>query len=97
MDAAEAAANDALSSMQAHDWQEAVKGMRLAIDTCGDCSDKADLHKSLGLIYCHAGDLVNGERELRFAASSKNDADIQRALTLIARARSQQSEAGQTR
>lgn len=89
LDEAELKANNAIAAMQAHDWPEALKGMREAIQICGDCSAKASLHKSLGLTYCHAGDLDNGEKELRYAASLKpNDSDVERALAMIAHARS---------
>lgn len=92
LDAAELTANDAISSMQAHDWPQAVKGMKEAIRICGGCAAKASLHKSLGLAYCQAGDLANGERELRFSESVKaGDPDVQRALALIAQAKGSRS------
>lgn len=88
LDEAELTANNAISFMQAHDWPKALEGMKEAIQICGDCAAKASLHKSLGLAYCHSGDLDNGEKELRYVESLKaGDPDVQRALALIARAR----------
>ena len=45
---------------------------------------RGDLLKSLGLVYCNAGDLKNGETRLRQALKlMPRDADIQKSLTVI--------------
>ena len=81
---AELIANDAISLVEAHDWPTALKG---ALQACGECAAKASLHKPLGLTCCHSGDLVNGERDLRYSEWLKaGDPDVQRALELIRRA-----------
>jgi len=80
--------NFALTAAAARDWAQAVAQLKEAIDVCGDCRSKADLHKNLGLIYCRSGDLVNGEKELRLAAKMKPaDPDISTSLELIAQIR----------
>ena len=97
IDRATSLENDAVASMQAHEWPEAIRQLKEAIEVCGDCAVKADLHKNLGLIDCQAGDIDNGEKELLFAKASKPlDPDIARALTLIAQVRGQRA-AGKAR
>ena len=92
VDQAGTLANDALAASLAHDWPEAVRQLKQAIQVCGDCVMKADLHKSLGLVECQTGDIDNGEKDLRLARASKPaDPDIERALTLVATARAQRA------
>jgi tetratricopeptide (TPR) repeat protein len=80
--------NDALAAGAAHDWPEAIRQFQKAIEVCGDCAIKADLHKKLGLTDCQMGDIDNGEKELRLAQALKPaDPDIERALGRIALAR----------
>jgi tetratricopeptide (TPR) repeat protein len=84
--------NDALAASAAHEWPEAIRQLQQAIEVCGDCVMRADLHKNLGLIDCQMGDIDGGEKELRLAQASKpGDPDIERALTLIALARAQRA------
>ena len=84
--------NDALAAGTAHDWPEAISRFRKAIEVCGDCSIKADLHKKLGLTDCQMGDIDNGEKELRLAQALKpGDPDVKRALEKIAAARSKRA------
>ncbi len=84
-DAAELAANRAIASMQAHDWPAAFNGFNDAIQICGECSDRASLHKALGLAYCQAGDLIRGQAELQTAERLQPaDPEVRRALALVA-------------
>jgi tetratricopeptide (TPR) repeat protein len=77
--------NDALAAGAAHDWPEAIRKFQKAIEECGECAIKADLHKKLGLTECRMGDIENGERELQLARALKpEDPDIKRALERIA-------------
>jgi tetratricopeptide (TPR) repeat protein len=77
--------NDALASGAAHDWPEAIRKFQKAIEVCGECAIKADLHKKLGLTECQMGDIENGEKELQLAEALKPaDPDIKRALERIA-------------
>jgi tetratricopeptide (TPR) repeat protein len=80
--------NDALASGTAHDWPEAIRQFQKAIEVCGACALKADLHKKLGLTDCQMGDLENGEKELRLARALKPaDLGIEQALRRIVAAR----------
>jgi len=84
--------NDALAAGAAHDWPEALRQFQKAIEVCGECAIKADLHKKLGLTDCEMGDIDKGEKELRLAQALKpNDPDIEQALGRIAAARNKQS------
>jgi tetratricopeptide (TPR) repeat protein len=81
---AETLSNFALASVAAKDFAKAISQLQEALQICGDCVSKADLHKNLGLIECQSGDLVNGEQELRTALKDKpDDQDIQKALKII--------------
>jgi tetratricopeptide (TPR) repeat protein len=92
VDQAGTLANDALAAIAAHEWPEAIRQLQQAIEVCGECVMKADLHKNLGLINCQMGDIDSGEKELRSAQALKPaDPDIERALTLIAQARAQRA------
>jgi tetratricopeptide (TPR) repeat protein len=80
--------NFALASAKRGDYSQAVSQFHEALDQCGDCPSKADLHKDLGLIECKSGDIDNGEKDLQIAKSLKpHDVDIQKALDIIAATR----------
>jgi tetratricopeptide (TPR) repeat protein len=84
MDRAQMLGNFALTSADAHDWPKAVAQLKEAIETCGKCSELPQLHKDLGLIYCHSGDLKNGKTELLEAQKlSPDDEDVKKALRLL--------------
>jgi tetratricopeptide (TPR) repeat protein len=92
LDRADTLANNGIQAASAHDWPEAVRQLKEAIAACGDCAAKAEFHRKLGIIDCQAGDLENGESELRAAKALKPDDPVtQAALELVARARSQHS------
>jgi tetratricopeptide (TPR) repeat protein len=83
-DRAETLGNFAIASAAARDWEQAIAQLREALDICGDCRARADLHKNLGLIYCRSGNTKSGEQELREAQKLKsNDPEIQTALTIL--------------
>jgi tetratricopeptide (TPR) repeat protein len=93
LDRADSLANNGIEAESAHDWPEAIRQLKEAIATCGDCAAKAALHRKLGIVDCQAGDLVNGEKELLAAQALKPDDPVtQAALELVVRARSQHSE-----
>jgi len=80
--------NFALASADAHDWPQAIARLKEAITACGQCDSLAQLHKDLGLIYCHSGDYKNGRTELLAAQKmSPADEDIKKALDLLQQAR----------
>jgi tetratricopeptide (TPR) repeat protein len=84
MDEAQTLGNEALSAAAGGDWATAIAQLKTAISTCGECSVRPMLHKNLGLIYCRAGDLKNGETELVEAdALMPGDEDIARALRIL--------------
>lgn len=83
-DRAHTLGNFALASADAHDWPQAIAQLKEAITACGQCDSLAQLHKDLGLIYCHSGDYKNGRTELLEAQKmSPADEDIKKALTLL--------------
>ncbi len=85
--------NDAVALMQQGDWNTAAAKLKEALQMCADCTASRDLHKNLGLVYCHAGEIDKGEKELRVADTTKpGDPDVERALTLIAQTRSRQAQ-----
>jgi tetratricopeptide (TPR) repeat protein len=91
MDRAQMLGNFALTSADAHDWPRAVAQLKEAIETCGKCSALPQLHKDLGLIYCHSGDFRNGKTELLEAQKlSPDDEDVKKALRLLGPARKPQ-------
>lgn len=84
MDRAQSLGNFALASADAHDWPQAVSQLKEAIQVCGNCSARPQLHKDLGLIYCHSGDMKSGRAELLEAQKlDPSDADIGKALSVI--------------
>jgi tetratricopeptide (TPR) repeat protein len=56
--------NHAYMAMQAQNWTTANTLLDQAIEACGQCNLLGDLHKNLGLVDCHRGDLLAGKREL---------------------------------
>jgi tetratricopeptide (TPR) repeat protein len=83
MDRAQTLGNFALASAAAGDWPQAISQLKEGLQLCGDCSALALLHKDLGLIYCHSGDLKNGLAELLQAQKLiPNDPEIEQAIRL---------------
>jgi tetratricopeptide (TPR) repeat protein len=77
--------NDAATiSASKQNWNKAISQMKEALELCADCGIIGDLHKNLGLIYAHAGDLKNAEEQLRVGQRFKpDDGDVQKALQMI--------------
>ena len=68
----------------AHDWPQAIAQLKQAIEICGNCSALPQLHKELGLIYYHSGDLKDGRAELLVAQKeSPEDEEVIRSLRLL--------------
>jgi len=77
--------NFALAAASARNWNQAIAQLEEAVQICGSCQSRGDLHKNLGLIYCRSRRLEQGDRELRIAESLKpNDPDVKKSLELIA-------------
>lgn len=73
------------------DWRNAVEQLKQAVAVCGGCSLQWELRKSLGLAYCYADDLADGERELHeVLQQNPDDADVQRAMEIIERLKHQE-------
>ena len=74
----------AASSSREGKLPQAIAQLQEALDLCGDCPLRGDLLKNLGLTYCHAGDLKNGETRLRQALKlMPRDAEIQKSLKML--------------
>jgi tetratricopeptide (TPR) repeat protein len=83
MDRAQTLGNFALASAAARDWPQAISQLKEALQVCGDCSALPQLHKDLGLIYCHSGDLKNGLSELQQAQRlTPQDPDVAQAIRI---------------
>jgi Flp pilus assembly protein TadD len=68
----------------AHDWPQAIAQLKEAIEVCGNCSAAPQLHKDLGLIYYHSGDLKNGRAELLVAQKqAPGDEEVTKSLRLL--------------
>ena len=81
---ADTLSNFALAAAGARDWNQAVAQLEEAVQVCGNCRSKGDLHKNLGLIYCRSGNLEKGEQELRTAQVVKpDDPDITKSLAIL--------------
>jgi tetratricopeptide (TPR) repeat protein len=77
-----------IASARAGDWKKSIARYSQALELCGECPLRADLEKSLGLSYCHAGSPDLGEPHLLVAQKLKpGDPDIERSLALIAELR----------
>jgi tetratricopeptide (TPR) repeat protein len=88
LDQSETLGNFALSSAAAHDWPQAISQLKEGLQLCGNCRAKGQLHKDLGLIYCHSGDMKNGLAELLEAKKlTPQDPDIDKAIRIAQAAR----------
>ncbi|HVH50076.1 MAG TPA: hypothetical protein VM781_00295, partial [Candidatus Bathyarchaeia archaeon] len=75
--------NFALASAAAHDWPQAISQLKEGIQVCGHCTALGQLHKDLGLIYLHSGDVQDGLDELQQAKKlTPADADIDKAIQI---------------
>ncbi|OLE68471.1 MAG: hypothetical protein AUG74_09745 [Bacteroidetes bacterium 13_1_20CM_4_60_6] len=84
--------NLALEAANAQNWPQAMEQMAEAIQVCGDCAERAHLHKNLGLFYARTGNIGEAEKELQTALRlTPNDADVQNALNQLEQAREAQS------
>jgi tetratricopeptide (TPR) repeat protein len=76
--------NFGLEAYNARNWTQAIEDLKEALEICGDCRFSADLHRNLGLVYCHKGAIEDGKRELEAALKLKpDDADARKALEIL--------------
>jgi tetratricopeptide (TPR) repeat protein len=77
-------ANFAIAAAATKDFPSAIRQSKEALALCGDCRLLLRLHKNLGLIYLQAGNLDDGEQELRHTlAIDSQDVDVKNALARI--------------
>jgi tetratricopeptide (TPR) repeat protein len=90
LDRVDLLANHGLEAALTHNWSAADRQFKEAIAACGNCVEKAQLYRKLGIVDCQAGDLDKCEKELLTSKSiDPNDPVTQAALKLAARARSE--------
>jgi tetratricopeptide (TPR) repeat protein len=76
--------NFAIQAANAQNWPQALQQMNEAIALCGRCGEAGHLHRNLGLMYCHTGNLKDGEKELRAALElNPNDAEAKKAIDVL--------------
>jgi tetratricopeptide (TPR) repeat protein len=83
MDRAQTLGNFGLASAAAHDWPQAISQLQEGIQVCSGCTALGQLHKDLGLIYLHSGNMNDGLRELLEAKKlAPADPDIEKAIRI---------------
>ena len=79
--------NFALAEAKRERWAKAFQLFRQALEACGSCPAKGQIHKNFGLVYGHAGDYANAEAELAKALELlPQDTEIQEALRVVRQA-----------
>ena len=86
--------NFALAEAEKERWSKAFDLFRQALDACGHCPAKGQIHKNFGLVYGHSGDFASAARELLEAQKLlPNDLEIQEALRVVRQSGSSSNEA----
>ena len=76
--------NFALAEADKERWDKAFALFRQALDACGNCPAKGQIHKNFGLVYGHAGDYASAAAELLKALELlPDDEEIQQALEVV--------------
>src|ERR1017187_5434185 len=84
LDESKSLGNEAYVAANKQDWPEAIRLLRKAIETCGDCQVAAGLHKDLGLVLCRAGSIDEGRNELKIALKlNPDDPDVVKSLAIL--------------
>jgi tetratricopeptide (TPR) repeat protein len=84
LDESKSLGNEAYVAANKQDWPEAIRLLRKAIETCGDCQAAAGLHKDLGLVLCRAGSIDEGRNELKIALKlNPDDPDVVKSLAVL--------------
>jgi tetratricopeptide (TPR) repeat protein len=63
--------NFGLEAFNARNWSQAIADLKEALQICGDCRFRANLHWNLGLIYCRKGD-IDGATESAVSESERS-------------------------
>jgi len=84
LDQSKSLGNEAYVAANKQDWPEAIRLLRKAIETCGDCEAAAGLHKDLGLVLCRNGSVEEGRNELEIALKlNPDDPDVVKSLAVL--------------
>ena len=79
--------NFALAEAGRERWDRAFELFGRALEACGDCPARGQIHKNFGLTYGHAGDFASAERELlRALPLLPEDREIRQALEVVRQA-----------
>ena len=76
--------NFALAEAGREKWDKAFELFGRALEACGDCPAKGQIHKNFGLTYGHSGDFASAEAELLEAQRLlPDDREIQHAIQVV--------------
>lgn len=79
--------NFALAEAKRERWEKAFHLFGQALEACGSCPARGQIHKNFGLVYGHAGDYANAEAELAKALDLlPQDTEIREALRVVRQA-----------
>lgn len=78
--------NFALAAAKREEWQRAYELFGQALEVCGDCPARGQIHKNFGIIYGQSGDYASAKRHLEIAQElSPEDEEIKQALQVVGR------------
>lgn len=78
--------NFALAAAKREEWQRAYELFRQALEVCGGCPARGQIHKNFGIIYGQSGDYASAKRHLEIAQElSPEDEEIKQALQVVGR------------
>ncbi|MDE0102314.1 MAG: tetratricopeptide repeat protein [Bryobacterales bacterium] len=76
--------NFALAEADKKRWDRAFDLFRQALEACGDCPARGQIHKNFGLVYGHSGDYGKAAEQLSKALElHPDDEEIVRALRIV--------------
>ena len=76
--------NFALEAAKHERWKQAFSLFKQALEVCGACPARGQIHKNLGLVYGHSGDYASAESELEKAADLlPQDREVSEALAIV--------------
>ena len=81
--------NFALAAAKREEWHQAFGLFRQALEVCGGCPARGQIHKNFGIICGQPGDYASAKRELEIERDSPPDNDgVKRALQVVQRSAS---------
>ena len=76
--------NFALAEADKKRWDRAFDLFRQALEACGNCPARGQIHKNFGLVYGHSGDYGNAAAQLSKALElHPDDEEIEQALRIV--------------